>query len=98
MSRFELPDRRTALKPLGAGAVGAGAIQTPLFGDEPHKVKGNIKQSICRWCYNGIKLEKLAEEAGKRGKKSIELLSPEASKKVKESAIPSPFFRSQSRI
>ena len=98
MSRIELPDRRTALKTFGAGAVAAGALQTPLFGDEPHKVKGNIKQSICRWCYNGIKLEKLAEAAGKMGYKSIELLSPEDIKKVKEFGLTCAVMRCKSGI
>src|SRR5205807_1431595 len=35
------------------------------------------KQSICRWCYGGIKLDVLAHEAVKLGYKSIELLSAE---------------------
>ncbi len=68
--------RRSVLKTLGAGAVAAvssSKLQAELFPQE--KPKGNIKQSICRWCYGSIKLDKLATEAVKLGYKSIELLT-----------------------
>jgi hydroxypyruvate isomerase len=68
-----LPSRRSALL---AGAAGVGALAAAARGaDEPPKVKGNIKQSVCRWCYGRIPLEKLAEAAKKMGFQSIELLS-----------------------
>src|SRR5262245_40645766 len=99
MTRHELPDRRIALKALGAGAIAAAAItEMPMFADEPHKAKGNIKQSICRWCYNSIKLEKLAEGAKKIGYQSIELLSPEEIKKVKELGMTCAVMRCKSGI
>ena len=52
-------------------------------GAEESKANGNIKQSVCRWCYNDIPLEKLAEESKRIGYQSIELLTPEEFKKVK---------------
>jgi hydroxypyruvate isomerase len=72
--------RRAVLQTAGAGVAGALTASSSLAKDrkaEDHKVKGNIKQSICRWCYSGIPLEKLAAEAVKIGYKSIELLLPE---------------------
>jgi hydroxypyruvate isomerase len=81
-------DRRSALKALGAGVAGALATTRANAADasekEPYKPKGNIKQSVCQWCYGGIKLEKLTEEAKKMGYKSIELLTMEQIKTVKK--------------
>src|SRR5207302_1844027 len=73
MSR-PLPSRRSALL---AGAAGVGALAlSARAADEAPKSKGNIKQSVCRWCYgNKIPLEKLAEAAKKIGYQSVELLS-----------------------
>src|SRR5262245_64428511 len=92
----ELPDRRLALKAAGAAAV--TALAAPLLADEPHAAKGNIKQSICRWCYGRIDLDKLADEAVKIGYKSIELLSPEEIKKVKSHGLTCAVMRCKSGI
>ena len=43
-------------------------------GDAPIKRKGNIKQSVSRWCYQKIALEQLCEYAAKIGMKAIDLL------------------------
>jgi hydroxypyruvate isomerase len=43
---------------------------------------GSMKQSICRWCYNGVPLEKLCGEAQRIGYSSIELLTPAEVKTV----------------
>jgi hydroxypyruvate isomerase len=42
--------------------------------DEPVKRKGNIKQSVSRWCYQKIPLEQLCEYGVKIGLKAIDLL------------------------
>src|SRR3989440_11413938 len=81
--------RRSALQAIGAGAFAtlatAGArADSPI---EPYKPKGNIKQSICRWCYNRIELEDLAVEAVKLGYKSIELLTIEEYQQIKPSGL-----------
>lgn len=39
--------------------------------------KGRIKQSVCKWCYGGISLEKLAIFGAKIGLRSIELVGPD---------------------
>jgi hydroxypyruvate isomerase len=71
--------RRSVLKATGAGALGtlvASSIPTPAA-ELRQPLRGNIKQSVCRWCYGKIPLAKLAEEVAKIGYKSVELLTPE---------------------
>jgi hydroxypyruvate isomerase len=46
-------------------------------GEKPRAVKGNLKQSVCRWCFGGMKLEDLATAAKGMGYQSIELLDPQ---------------------
>ncbi len=41
---------------------------------KPMKLKGNLKQSVCRWCFNSIPLEELSKSAAGLGLKSVELL------------------------
>jgi hydroxypyruvate isomerase len=78
-------DRRTALKAAGAATI--GALTAPrLVADEVSK-KAGLKQSVCRWCYGGIELGKLAAECAKQGYKSVELLRPPEVLKVKEHGL-----------
>jgi len=39
--------------------------------------EGRIRQSVCRWCYQGIALEELCALSAKIGLKGIDLLQPE---------------------
>ncbi|MCG3126380.1 MAG: hypothetical protein CHACPFDD_01215 [Phycisphaerae bacterium] len=39
------------------------------------RLKGNLKQSVCRWCYGGMPLEELCRNAAAMGIQSVELLS-----------------------
>jgi hydroxypyruvate isomerase len=66
----------------GAGAASLASTQDVLA-DDPHRINGNIKQSICRWCFSDIPLETLAREAVRLGFKSIELLGAEEYKTIK---------------
>jgi hydroxypyruvate isomerase len=71
-----------------AGAASVGALAAAARGaDEPAKSKGNIKQSVCRWCYGNVPLEKLAAEAKKMGYQSVELLGPKDIKVVKQAGL-----------
>jgi hydroxypyruvate isomerase len=65
-------DRRSVLKAAGAAGV---LVASGVHAGEPARPKGNIKQSVCAWCYK-MPLEKLADEAKKIGYQSIELLAP----------------------
>jgi hydroxypyruvate isomerase len=44
---------------------------------EAKPIMGRLKQSVCRWCYGGMKLEDLAAKAKEIGYSSIELLNPD---------------------
>ncbi len=78
-----LLNRRTLLGAAGAGLAAALTPSSRADTPEPAKINGRIKQSVCRWCYGGIKLEKLAEAAKKMGYQSIELLTIDEYKIVK---------------
>jgi hydroxypyruvate isomerase len=65
----------TAAAGVAAVAASRWSLQDALAAaEEPAKVKGNLRQSVCRWCYGKIPLEKLAAECVRIGYKSIELL------------------------
>jgi hydroxypyruvate isomerase len=84
MKRERLWNRRSVLQTAGTGLLGALAAPSVRADRQPtQSIKGNIKQSVCRWCYNKIRLEDLAAEAVKMGYKSIELLSAEEYKVIK---------------
>jgi hydroxypyruvate isomerase len=83
---FDHINRRSALKAAGVG-LGALAASSFAAADDAPKVNGNIKQSVCRWCYDKIPLEKLAEEAKKIGFLSVELLNQEQIKLVKQMGL-----------
>jgi len=97
MSRRTVYDRRSALK-LGAGTMAGAGLTSVVSADEPVKTKGRIKQSICRWCYNSIPLEKLAEAAKPMGYQSIELISPDEYKVVKKFGLTCAVMRCASGI
>jgi hydroxypyruvate isomerase len=81
MNEPQLLNRRALLGAAGTGV--AAALASSVRADAPAKIKGRIKQSVCRWCYNSIKLDKLAEEGRKMGYQSIELLTIDEYKVVK---------------
>jgi hydroxypyruvate isomerase len=83
MSRTQI-SRRCALAALGL--AGLSATELRALEDAP-KPKGNIKQSICRWCYGRIPLEKLCAIASKIGYQSIELLLPKEILTVKKAGL-----------
>jgi hydroxypyruvate isomerase len=83
MSRKPLITRRSALKAAGAAAL-LPAVIPAVHSEAPAKPNGNLKQSVCRWCYGRIPLEKLAIDVKKLGYLSLELLRPEEHKVVKQ--------------
>ena len=70
--------RRDAIKTL---ALGSSAITIPKFNplikNNTTQLKGNIKQSVCKWCYGNIALEDLAKQAKKIGLVGIDLIGAE---------------------
>jgi hydroxypyruvate isomerase len=74
--------RRAALKNMAGGA--AVLTSTMLLPGslsaaelKEAKLKGKIKHSVCKWCYNDIPLEELCKAAKEIGLSSIELLGPD---------------------
>jgi hydroxypyruvate isomerase len=82
MSHPSSLDRRTLIKAAGAGALTAlGGAKASHAAEEvvakpAAASNGRIKQSVCRWCYGDVPLERLAAEARRIGYKSVELLTP----------------------
>jgi hydroxypyruvate isomerase len=76
--------RRNALAALGIAGLSAANSRAQ---EDASKPKGNIKQSICRWCYGRISLEKLCQIAKKLGYQSIELLGPKEILEVKKAGL-----------
>ncbi len=72
--------RRSALTKIAstsAVAVAAAQLAHRLNAADaalPTKLKGRIKQSVCRWCYDKIPLEELCQAAKNMGLHSVELL------------------------
>jgi len=86
--RRHLPNRRSALAALGAGLT-IPPLAGPVLaaGEDRPRAKGNIKQSVCRWCYGKIALDKLCAAVKKIGYASVELLSPSEYKVFKEAGL-----------
>jgi len=70
--------RRSLLKTAISGATLAAlpSVSWPQ-GAAAIKRKGNIRQSVSRWCYQKIPIEQLCEYAVQIGLKGIDLLNPE---------------------
>jgi len=81
-------NRRGLIKAAGLGArVGLTQPVAWAAASETPKVKGNLKQSVCRGCYKSMPLGKLAENAKRIGIKSIELLTPDEYKELKPTGL-----------
>ncbi len=71
--------RRSLVRNLGALAMG-GVLAHKGQSQEsasPRKVQGNLKQSVCKWCFRNLSVEELARIASSVGIKSVELVPPE---------------------
>src|SRR5438270_6249854 len=70
--------RRNVLKTALTGATMASLPSVSWSSeDAPIKRKGNIRQSVSRWCYQKIPLEQLCEYGVQIGLKGIDLLNPD---------------------
>ena len=70
--------RRDVLKTVASG-VAMASIPSTTWAQQntPIPRKGNIKQSVSRWCYQSIPLDKLCEYSAQIGCKAIDLLKQE---------------------
>ncbi len=55
---------------------GSALAEADAATEQPYQLKGNIKHSVCRWCYNDIPLETFLEQCKEIGLASVELLEP----------------------
>jgi hydroxypyruvate isomerase len=74
--------RRHVLKSVLSGAGATAAVASlpsiSLFVENsPIKRKGNIRQSVSRWCYQKIPLDQLCAYAADIGLKAVDLLNPD---------------------
>ena len=70
--------RRNLLKTVVSGATLAALPSVPgPQGAAATKRKGNIRQSVSRWCYQKIPIEQLCEYGVQIGLKGIDLLNPD---------------------
>lgn len=69
-------NRKQALRNIAAGLAGSTLIdqEVKAMADQKLTLKGNIRHSVCQWCYGDIPLEKLCEAAKAMGITSIDLL------------------------
>ncbi len=58
------------------GLAGSARAQPPSPGEAQGKpkLKGRIKHSVCRWCFNGIDLDVLCRDVAAMGYQSVELV------------------------
>ena len=69
--------RRTAIGAVtAAGVLATTGIESTKSGAHAQAapLKGRLKQSVCKWCYPNITLDKLCEAAKAMGLQSVELL------------------------
>lgn len=90
-------NRRAALKTLltstaTVGALGIASACAP--GEQPAKLdkplNNNIKQSVCRWCFQDMPLEQLCIAAKAMGIKGIDLVGPADWPTLKKHGLDSP--------
>ena len=95
MSTF---NRRAALKGLLAttatvGTLGAGVARaaSPMNENQPAApLLNNLKQSVCRWCFQDMPLEQLCVAAKEMGIKGIDLVGPNDWPTLKKHGLDSP--------
>ncbi len=69
--------RRAALKS-GLAVTALASLRGPARGEDGMPVRKNrIHQSVCRWCYKDIPLDRLCAYGAQIGLKGIDLLQPE---------------------
>jgi hydroxypyruvate isomerase len=71
--------RRTLLKNAAFSGAAIASVSSPSWSEQttPTPRKGRIKQSVSRWCYKDIPLDKLCAYSAQISCKAIDLLGPE---------------------
>ncbi|MBI3737090.1 TIM barrel protein [Candidatus Sumerlaeota bacterium] len=74
MGNIEYTRRQAIGMVAGAAVIAAGARKAVAQDQPPSKLKGRLKQSVCKWCYSKQSLEELSKAAAGMGLVSIDLL------------------------
>ena len=69
--------RRDVMRNMSLAAGAMLLSKEQLMSRDEGIVDQNYGHSVCRWCFNGIKLEELCEAAQQIGIKSIEIIGPD---------------------
>ncbi|RZK24181.1 MAG: hydroxypyruvate isomerase [Hymenobacter sp.] len=90
-------NRRTPLKGLLASTATVGALgiagacaQAEKPANLAAPLKNNLRQSVCRWCYQGVPLEQLCVAAKAMGLRGIDLMGPADWPALKKHGLHSP--------
>lgn len=84
--------RRDALTKMGA-AAGSTALAgwlgslKKMENSLPQDLKGRVKHSVCKWCYNDIPLDEFAKAVSEMGMHSVELIGPDEWATVQEHGL-----------
>lgn len=65
-----------AASTVAAGAPPATKADAEKAADDRPIRRGQIRQSVCHWCFNPLILDELARSAASMGFQSVELVSP----------------------
>ncbi len=81
--------RKEALKILTGGSLGLGMypFNATSKSNEILKLKGNIKHSVCKWCYKDIPLKEFAIACKEMGLSGIDLLGADDWKTVMDEGL-----------
>ena len=75
-----MENRRTVIKKMvgSAAALPIAGFSLENYALQVPELKGNIKHSVCKWCYGDIPMEEFCQAVKKMGIQSVEIVGPEA--------------------
>ena len=85
-----MPTRRTTLKTLLASAAAVGVARALPASAAPTMMNNNLRQSVCRWCFQDLPLEQLCIAAKEMGLRGIDLVGPADWPILKKHGLDSP--------
>ncbi len=86
--------RRKVIKNLVFGSIAFNTLSSfkdpeVYSADKPLALKGNIKHSVCHWCYGSIPLEEFAPAVKKMGLIAVDLIGPKGWDTLKKNGLDS---------
>src|SRR6185295_5717189 len=89
MNRREFLASSAAATLSTAALAATQPVDTPIPArtQSPAPIKGRLKQSVCRWCFNSTNLDDLCANAKAMGLQSVELLNPDEFETAKKHGL-----------